>query len=49
MPATGILYTGFTLYWSIFAVYLVTGIERFHCTTKRAGNDDRDGAVVPFE
>ena len=24
-------YTSFMLYRSIFAVYLVTGIERFHC------------------
>ena len=32
MPAFGILYTGFTLYRSIFAVYLVTGIEWFYST-----------------
>ena len=34
VPANGILYTGFTLYRSIIAVYLVTGIERFHCSAE---------------
>ena len=34
-PENGILYTGFTLCRSIFAVYLMTGTERFHCSKSR--------------